>query len=907
MSFLALASVLGFLWLRSSNIPDRGGPGGGTRALAVLDAPATVRRDRFGIPYIHAETLADAIRVQGFLTAQDRLTQLLVTREAVNGRLAELIGPPGESSDRTVWTLDIPRLARRFAAQLESPSRELHEWYLQGINAYLTAHADEFPLLVRLGGYSPAPYTLEDICAHYLYQAYDLTENWRAEWLAQRLVDQLGREKAAEISLLSYNPDDGSEWASQYELAAAAPLGVAAEVEGAAAQGGTEGGTAPAEQAAEEASTEAVPPPAEQAAAPGGSNSWALAARRSARNAPILANDPHLNAKRLPGIWYPVALITPEWRAVGAAGVGWPGLAVGRSNHIAWGVTNSAADIADLFIETDDPEQSGHYLEGNRSIPYEVVTATLRIRDDALRIRDDTLRFRDDALRFRDDAATQGFTEREIRVRHTRRGPVVSDTLLENSAGRTVSLRWSVAENIGSQIGLDRLMLARDVFEAGEAIRDIVGALNYNVADTQGNIAHFTSGHIPVRRQGDGAVPLPVRDGQDNWTGFVPFAKAPSALNPARGWVGNAHHRTVSGDFDGLWSSYSAPSWRYRRMREIFANGKVFAAEDHWAAIIDTRNTYAAEITPILLAALEGDPDLQPAADLLRAWDFRDNADLAAPALFQVMIRRLIHAIFADELGSLVWSYEGSLPFWQERLHRMLAAGESDWFDDRHTAQRQGLNDLIRRAARETWTELSQRLGEDPQNWRWGDLRPTRFSSPAGLPRGFLNRWLGGGEYPRTGSPETLWGSFGSPRFGAWAIDSLRFVADLGDPDKVLAVVPGGVSGRLFDPHLNDQLPLWLSGEINYWWFSDEAIAANTVRQLTLTPREGTRTPLAWNNLRLSLASLPGPFREFVSQGWWNKAPWMDLCVSRKGPGREGGAPAAFDSIPGGQERPPSG
>ena len=754
-------------------------------SLAVLDAPVTVKRDAYGIPYIYAQGLADAIRVQGYVTAQDRLTQLLLTREAVNGRLAELLGSIGESNDWVVRGLGIRRLAERFAAGLESPSRELHEWYLEGINAYLASRQDDFPLLVRLNGGQPEPYTLADICAHYLLQAYDLTENRRAEWLAQRLVDHLGRSRAAEISVLTYNPDDGSEWASKYELGLDEPLAVS-------------GGVV------------AMP-----AGTPQGSNSWAMSGRRSARGAPILANDPHLNARRLPGVWYPVALITPEWRAVGAAGVGWPGLAVGRSGHIAWGVTNSAADIADLFIETDDPEREGHYLEGDLSYPYQVVRETVRIRDRQ---------------------AQQGFRERSIGVRHTRRGPVVSDLPLANYGERTVSLRWSVAEILGTQVGVDRLMLARDVHEAGEAIRDIAGSLNYTVADSAGNIAHYTSGRVPVRRHGDGAIPTPVTDGQDNWLGFVPSGEAPSDLNPARGWLGNANHRTASGDFDGVWSSYSAPSWRYRRMRELFDNEQVLTAGDHWSAITDKHNTFAAGIRPMLLASLESDPQSQAAAEMLRSWDLRDDAGLAAPALFQVLTRKLVQAIFADELGPLVGSYAGSPSFWQERLLRMLSAGDSHWFDNAGTPQRESLDELIRQAAREAWAELSQRLGKDPREWRWGDLSALRFSSPAPVQNGLLNRLLGGGEYPREGSSETLLGSFGDPYRGAWAIDSLRFVADLGDPDKVLAVIPGGVSGRLFDPHLNDQLPIWLSGEVNYWWFSDEAIAANTVRELTLAP-----------------------------------------------------------------------
>ncbi|MCY3987627.1 MAG: penicillin acylase family protein, partial [Gammaproteobacteria bacterium] len=34
----------------------------------MLDAPVTVKRDRCGVPYIYAQSLADAIRAQGFVT-----------------------------------------------------------------------------------------------------------------------------------------------------------------------------------------------------------------------------------------------------------------------------------------------------------------------------------------------------------------------------------------------------------------------------------------------------------------------------------------------------------------------------------------------------------------------------------------------------------------------------------------------------------------------------------------------------------------------------------------------------------------------------------------------------------------------------------------------------------------------
>ena len=757
--------------------------------LRILDADVRVKRDRRAIPYIYAETLADAMRIQGFVTAQDRLSQILLTRELVNGRLAEQIGEAGLRSDILIRVIGLNRLGRTWAAQLESPSLELHEWYLQGVNAYIATREDEFPLAVRLSPEPPKPFTLEDLTAQYLFLAFNSTGNWRSELLSQALVDHLGAERAAEISMLTVNPDDGSEWASDYSLAANP---VALPASGAFPQ---------------------LPEPAD------GSNSWAMSGPRSAGGAPILANDPHIDARRLPGIWHPVGLITPEWRAVGAAGAGFPGLGIGRSDHIAWGVTNAYSDVADLFIEQEDPEREGHYLEGEESLPFQVVEETIRVRDRG---------------------APGGYREQTLTIRYTQRGPVISDHGLTIEDGRLYSLRWSVAENVAAQtqIGLGRIMLAEDAQQAREIIRQVNAPINYTVADTKGNIAHYTAGHVPIRRRGDGALPVPVQSSDDEWLGFIPFDQAPASLNPPRGWVGNANHRTVDGNFQGNWTSYTAASWRYRRMQELFDQKEVLGSSDHWAAIVDTLNPMARDLVPLMVRALETEPDTRAAADILRGWDYFDEPDLAAPALFQAMMRSLVMRVFEDELGAeLARQYASDIYYWQERLQRNLLAGEWQWFDDRRTEQIEDRDSLFRAAARDAWIELQSRLGPDPEEWRWGDLSRLRFRNPW-VPGVLADRLLGGGDFPGRGSGETLGrGRFpGLGNYDPRVIDSLRFVADLADEDKVLAVIPGGVSSRLFDPHLNDQLPVWLTGEIGYWWFSDKAIAADTKQEMRFSP-----------------------------------------------------------------------
>ncbi len=62
-------------------------------------------------------------------------------------------------------------------------------------------------------------------------------------------------------------------------------------------------------------------------------------------------------------------------------------------------------------------------------------------------------------------------------------------------------------------------------------------------------------------------------------------------------------------------------------------------------------------------------------------------------------------------------------------------------------------------------------------------------------------------------------------------------VAHFADPDKILAVLPGGVTGRQFDPHTTDQVESFMNGAKVYWWFNDDAIKEHTQHTLTLNPQ----------------------------------------------------------------------
>ena len=91
---------------------------------------------------------------------------------------------------------------------------------------------------------------------------------------------------------------------------------------------------------------------------------------------------------------------------------------------------------------------------------------------------------------------------------------------------------------------------------------------------------------------------------------------------------------------------------------------------------------------------------------------------------------------------------------------------------------------------------------------------------------------------PMGGSGETLYRGLFDPNdpFSVKISASLRMVADMADNDKVAAVLPGGVTGRLFNPHLKDQVQSFMDGSKTYWWFSDKAIDEHTKDTLRLVP-----------------------------------------------------------------------
>ncbi len=277
--------------------------------VAPVSGPADIKRDARGVPHIEAASWQDAIFLQGFVTAQDRLWQMDVLRRFGGGELAEVFGPAALVADRQARRMRIRAIAEDEAAHLRASDRAVLVAYARGVNFFIDTHRGDYQLEFSLPGhvYDPRPWTVADSLRVGLVMFRDLTDTAGFEF------------------------DKGVLLASTKDPAKARQL---------------------------------FPVLNSQYVSPG-SNAWAVSGAHTADGRPMVANDPHLSYG-IPPTWYLVHLKSPGLNVSGASLPGLPCVVTGHNEQIAWGVTNVQADVMDLYTEQLD-QGSGRYLYQGRT------------------------------------------------------------------------------------------------------------------------------------------------------------------------------------------------------------------------------------------------------------------------------------------------------------------------------------------------------------------------------------------------------------------------------------------------------------------------------------------------------------------------------------------------------------
>jgi penicillin amidase len=815
--------------------------------LEGLDGPVDIYRDHMGIPHIYATTSHDLFFAQGFVHAQDRFWQMDFYRHVGEGRVAEMFGASQLESDIFLTTLGWRKTSLAEYEALTPESKTLLAAYADGVNAYINGKSNEelsleyavLGLPILNPDYVVEPWEPVNTLAWSKALAWDLKSNINGEIEHAILMKTLSPEQMEE--LYPPYPDDhplivnkiGGGGASGAAISVASqdiPTELFAAVQHNASL--LDGLLGPTDRGK-------------------GSNSWVVSGELTTTGKPLLANDPHLGIN-MPSIWYQVSLhCVPKndecpYDLTGFSLAGAPGIVLGHNDRIAWGFTFAEEDVMDLFIERVNPDNPNQYEVEGKWVDFETHTETIKVG---------------------------GGDPIQITVRATRHGPVISETYgrlknegdpddqdfipfkeragIELPEQYVIALSWtalSTGNTYRQGNPLEALWgfnKAQNWEQFREAARHLhVPGQNLSYADVDGNIAYQTSGLIPIRKNGDGSVPVPGWNSEYDWIGVVPFEEMPWTLNPVEGFIATVNNKIVGDDYPYFITGRDGYDYGFRadRIVDLIEAGRGNIDIAYFQMMqADAHDASAETYVPLLLAldAKWFKPNEAIAFDALKNWDYQAKVESQGAAVYAAFWRTLLKNTFNDELPEEYWADGGDR--WFEVMRRISA--DSAWWDDISTAETVETREFIlSKSFVEGVTELEQTLGDDPAKWTWGGLHTSTFahgSLGTSASPGFIQSLFNRGPFATNGGKSminnTSWNSVRG--YEVTNLPSYRAIYDFSNFSNSLAIHTTGQSGHAYHPHYIDMAPMWANVEYLPLLWTREAITADAEGHLILTPK----------------------------------------------------------------------
>ena len=172
----------------------------GTVQLNGLVAPVIITRDSLGVPTLAASNLRDLFYAQGYVTSQDRLWQMDMTRRFASGDLSEILGEAYVKVDREQRILGLRQAAEKVVANMPGEQRAQFESYAQGVNAFIDQHQKTLPLEFRFLVYFPHVWTVEDSVLVGLSMTEFLNHGvYKDELEKEKVLAKLGPELTADL------------------------------------------------------------------------------------------------------------------------------------------------------------------------------------------------------------------------------------------------------------------------------------------------------------------------------------------------------------------------------------------------------------------------------------------------------------------------------------------------------------------------------------------------------------------------------------------------------------------------------------------------------------------------------------------------------------------------------------
>ncbi len=776
-NFISKIGKLGINQLSKKALPQTSG----SLQLKGLKDSIKIYRDHWGIPHIYANNLDDLMFGQGFVHAQDRFWQMELSRRTATGTLSEAFGKAALDLDIAARTLGLHRIGKKDIQLLTPKIRGLMEAHIAGINAYLEKYKDQLPIEFSLTQVTPKKWTLEDSMAFSRLMGWQMSHAWHSSWVRHQIVEKIGLEKALDLEI-HYSEDNPS----------IVPKGIDVN------------------HLTDSPLFRASQNPLLQQN--GGSNSWVVAPSKSATNHALLCNDPHLGMTT-PAIWYENHLHCPSYHATGVSIAGFPLIVLGHNEHIGWGITLAFTDCEDLFIEKFKNDGSYKYLAGKKWKKAKVRKETIAIKGEE-----------------------EPHVEKIIITRH---GPIISN-MLEKTEQR-VALQSMALQTARLMQAWWQINTASNWTEFAHGV-SFMDAPQFNLtyADTKGNVGYWLTGKVPIRKKGNGRLPVLGWKNQGQWVGTVPFMEMPHCLNPEKGYVLTANNKVVEDDYPHYLGGAWMNGFRAKRLADLLEGKNQISMEDCRNLQADLYcipgKTFAKIYKQLYNTLIIKDKDFPKALYHLAHWDGNLTKESIGGCLYKItryfISRNILEKTLGEKLMKNVLGNginppmnSGNEFFGHDAISllKMLEEADNWWVEEAG-----GREDLLLRSLQEAMKWLEENVSPNLQHWQWGNVRQLTFAHSLGI-RKPLDSIFNVGPFPIGGDGDTPWqmGNVnGEIENASLNSASYRMVIDFSDFSNSKAVMPPGQSGHVGSEHYKDQVEMWLNGQLRPMLWTREQVMA---------------------------------------------------------------------------------
>lgn len=745
-----------------------------------LKAEAEVIYDDRRVPHIFAQNINDALFIQGFVEAQNRLFQMEFLTRAAAGELSELFG------DRT---LEIDKEKRRRGMKYAA-EKAVEGWkkqkdydrvqsYIDGVNAYIDQlKPKDYPIEYKLFNIEPKAWTAERSALIFKQMTLTLAgsdedikfTNLRSILTPEQFADLFPDKETVERPVIPL--ESPYSFDSIYGRFQPLPDIV----------------NTPIYKAFYKSRPRGI-----------GSNSWGVSGSKTATGKPIFCNDPHLSLG-LPSIWIEEHIVTPDFNAYGVSFPGFPGIMIGFNDYMAWGETNVGQDVEDMIkITWRDDKRLEYMLDG------QYVKADLRI--ETIKVK--------------------GQKDITDTIRYTYFGPVYHKS---HDSKNDLAMRW-IAHDEPDKPEFNTFvdaMFAKNYNEYLSATEPYIApAQNFGAADNSGNIGLRVNGRFPAKINQDGRFVENGKSKSTTWTSFIPRSQNPQIINPQRGYISSANQISADKSYPYYFNG------KFERYRNVTINRHLDTVKQ--VTIDDMKrmqyNSYSSKADAYLnvIKNLTDSISLEAKSKTLLnqmvAWNRHYEINSKEATYFEIFYDNL-ELLAWDELIAYRDTMDVKIPEDIRLLELLANQPNHPFFDIKTTPNLKENNVQLISAALTATNDTIAKYMADSKDLTWGSYKPLNIYHLTRLPA------LSAMDIKAPGCVDAI-NATGVSYGPSW-----RMIVSLENNVKGIAVFPGGQSGNPASKYYKTSVDTWTRGEYNTLDNSKnkESLSNKASQRLTFKP-----------------------------------------------------------------------